>query len=46
MLTVIVINNDDEYLANDICFVDEFGDKGTGDGEFDSPTALVLDTGK
>jgi sugar lactone lactonase YvrE len=37
-------SNDDEYLANDICFVDEFGAKGTGDGEFDTPTALVLDT--
>jgi sugar lactone lactonase YvrE len=36
--------NDDEYLAKDVCFVDEFGEKGTGDGEFDSPTALVLDS--
>jgi DNA-binding beta-propeller fold protein YncE len=37
-------SDDNEYLANDICFVDEFGAKGTGDGEFDTPTALVLDT--
>ncbi len=35
-----------DELANDICFVDEFGDSGNGDGEFDSPTALVLDTGR
>jgi DNA-binding beta-propeller fold protein YncE len=34
-----------DELADDVCFVDEFGDKGTGDGEFDSPTAMVLDTG-
>jgi DNA-binding beta-propeller fold protein YncE len=39
-------SNDDEYLAKDVCFVDEFGEQGTDDGEFDSPTALVLDTGK
>jgi len=39
-------DNDDEYLANDVCFVDEFGGQGNGDGEFESPTALVLDTGK
>jgi DNA-binding beta-propeller fold protein YncE len=37
-------SNDDEYLADDVCFVDEFGGSGNGDGEFDSPTALVLDT--
>jgi sugar lactone lactonase YvrE len=37
-------DNDDEYLAKDICFVDEFGSGGTGEGEFDSPSALVLDT--
>jgi DNA-binding beta-propeller fold protein YncE len=37
-------SNDDEYLANDVCFVDEFGGSGNGEGEFDSPTALVLDT--
>jgi len=33
-----------DELANDVCFVDEFGGSGTGDGKFDSPTALVLDT--
>ncbi|MFZ8923003.1 MAG: hypothetical protein ACO2Y0_08630, partial [Nitrosopumilaceae archaeon] len=27
-------SGDDEYLANDICFVDEFGESGNGDGEF------------
>jgi DNA-binding beta-propeller fold protein YncE len=32
-------------LAEDICFVDEFGGSGTGDGKFKSPTAAVLDTG-
>ena len=35
---------DDEYLEDDICFVDEFGDTGSDEGEFDSPTALALDT--
>jgi len=45
-----IINVDDncsgsDELANDICFIDEFGDSGDGDGEFDSPTALVFDTG-
>ena len=37
-------SNDDEYLANDICFVDEFGGSGNDEGEFESPTAIVLDT--
>jgi len=35
-----------DELANDVCFVDEFGTSGNGEGEFDSPTALVLDTGR
>jgi len=35
-----------DELADNICFVDEFGTSGNGDGEFDSPTALVLDTGR
>jgi DNA-binding beta-propeller fold protein YncE len=26
-------SNDDEYLANDVCFVDEFGGSGNGEGE-------------
>jgi len=39
-------SGDSDYLANDVCFVDEFGDGGNGDGEFESPTALVLDTGR
>jgi len=34
-----------DELANDVCFVLEFGTSGNGEGEFDSPTALVLDTG-
>jgi len=34
-----------DELADDVCFVDEFGTSGKGEGEFDSPTALVLDTG-
>jgi len=34
-----------EELAKNVCFVDEFGTSGKGEGEFDSPTALVLDTG-
>ena len=39
-------DNDDEYLADDICFVDEFGDEGNGEGEFRSPSAIALDTGR
>ncbi|MDH3611179.1 MAG: fibronectin type III domain-containing protein, partial [Nitrosopumilus sp.] len=35
-----------EELANDVCFVDEFGENGNGEGEFEFPTAMVLDTGK
>jgi len=34
-----------DEVANDVCFVDEFGTSGNGEGEFDSPTAMVLDTG-
>jgi len=37
-------SGDSDYLANDVCFVDEFGEKGNGDGEFDSPSGLALDT--
>jgi titin len=36
-------SNDDEYLANDVCFVDEFGGQGNGEGEFDLPSGLALD---
>ena len=34
-----------DEVADDVCFVDEFGTSGNGEGEFDSPTAMVLDTG-
>jgi len=34
-----------DEVANDVCFVDEFGTSGNDEGEFDSPTAMVLDTG-
>ena len=37
-------SNDDEYLEDAICFVDEFGGQGTDNGKFSSPTAVVLDT--
>ena len=37
-------SNDDEYLANDVCFVDEFGGSGNGEGEFDLPSGLALHT--
>jgi DNA-binding beta-propeller fold protein YncE len=33
-----------EELTDDVCFVDEFGGSGNGEGEFDEPTALALDT--
>ena len=33
-----------DELANDVCFVDEFGGSGNGEGEFNSPSGLVLDT--
>jgi DNA-binding beta-propeller fold protein YncE len=31
-------------LADDVCFVDEFGQVGNEEGEFDSPSALTIDT--
>jgi len=34
-----------DEVADDVCFVDEFGTSGNDEGEFDSPTAMVLDTG-
>jgi len=36
---------DDEYLANKVCFVKEFGGRGNGEGKFDQPSGLALDTG-
>jgi DNA-binding beta-propeller fold protein YncE len=33
-----------DELANDVCFVDEFGGSGNGEGEFDLPSGLALDT--
>ncbi len=33
-----------DELADDVCFIDEFGERGDDDGEFDVPLALVLDT--
>jgi len=36
---------DNDYLADDVCFVAEFGTSGNGDGEFDQPSGLALDTG-
>jgi len=33
-----------DELADDVCFIDEFGDDGNRDGEFEGPLALVLDT--
>jgi len=37
-------SGDDDYLADDVCFVDEFGGSGNGEGEFDLPSGLALDT--
>jgi len=37
-------SSDDEYLTDDICFVDEFGTSGTGSGKFNSPSGLALHT--
>jgi len=37
-------SSDDEYLAKDVCFVDEFGGSGNGEGKFDLPSGLVLHT--
>jgi titin len=34
-----------DELTDDVCFVDEFGQVGDDDGEFDVPSALVLNTG-
>jgi len=33
-----------DELADDVCFVDEFGTKGNDEGEFDSPSGIALDT--
>ena len=33
-----------EELANDVCFVDEFGTSGNDEGEFRAPNGLALDT--
>jgi len=32
-----------EEIVNGVCFVEEFGSSGTGDGEFDSPMGIDLD---
>jgi len=32
-----------EEIVNGVCFVEEFGESGTGDGEFDSPMGIDLD---
>jgi sugar lactone lactonase YvrE len=37
-------SSDEEFLADDICFVDEFGGSGNGQGEFDVPSYLSLHT--
>jgi len=45
-IQIIDVNGDcsgSAKLAEDICFIDEFGGSGTGDGKFKSPTAAVLD---
>ena len=33
-----------DEVADDVCFVDEFGESGNGEGEFDLPSGLALDT--
>ncbi|MCH7758224.1 MAG: fibronectin type III domain-containing protein, partial [Thaumarchaeota archaeon] len=33
-----------DELANDVCFVDEFGGSGNGEGKFDLPSGLALHT--
>jgi len=38
-------SGDNDYIADDICFVAEFGTSGDDDGEFDQPSGLALDTG-
>jgi len=32
-----------DELADDVCFVDEFGGSGNGEGEFNNPSGLTLD---
>ena len=32
-----------DELAKDVCFVDEFGESGNGEGEFNNPSGLTLD---
>ena len=33
-----------EEIVEGVCYVEEFGSKGEGDGEFDSPMGIALDT--
>ncbi|MGV7226900.1 MAG: fibronectin type III domain-containing protein [Nitrosopumilus sp.] len=33
-----------DEVVDGVCFVEEFGSKGDGDGEFDSPMGIALDT--
>ncbi|MDH3780945.1 MAG: hypothetical protein OES15_08855, partial [Nitrosopumilus sp.] len=33
-----------DELANDICFIEEFGTSGNDEGEFDAPSGLALNT--
>ena len=33
-----------EEIINGVCFVEEFGSTGTGNGEFDTPMGIALDT--
>ena len=31
----------DEEVVDGVCYVDEFGSSGTGDGQFDSPQGIA-----
>jgi len=44
-IQIFDVDCDDDDLAKKVCFVDEFGGKGNGEGEFDEPSGLSLDTG-
>ena len=41
---VILVQPGTEEIVNGICFVEEFGTSGTGNGNFDTPLGIALDT--
>jgi DNA-binding beta-propeller fold protein YncE len=38
-------NNTEEVVSDEVCFDDDFGSSGSGDGKFDAPTNLAINLG-